>query len=92
MARARHIRVRELVNQDQRGSARKSGIEIEFLAGYGPTGADIPAAIILGLKMLISYLYANRGDCTCDSAGAKSAIGSSGAAMLLDNYRIIGMR
>jgi len=34
---------------------------IEFTAGYGDAGSDIPAIILQGMKKLIAYLYENRG-------------------------------
>lgn len=39
-----------------------SGFEIQFIAGYGPTGSDVPAPIRQGLLMHIARLYAQRGD------------------------------
>ena len=38
-------------------------IKIVFVAGYGATSANIPAALRLALLAHIAFLYANRGDC-----------------------------
>lgn len=43
------------------------GIEIQFVAGYGITEADIPSDIKLALLNHITALYENRGDCDCAS-------------------------
>ena len=51
---------------------RVQAIEIEFVAGYGATSADVPDSIRSALLNHIGALYANRGDCddgTCDCAG-----------------------
>lgn len=39
-----------------------NGFELQFVAGYGPNGSDVPAPIRQGLLMHIARLYAQRGD------------------------------
>lgn len=69
-----------------------NGMEITYVAGYGTTAASTPEDLRHGLKILAAYMYVNRGDCSCDQAGAASAVMPSGAAMFLDSFRIIGFR
>lgn len=66
-----------------------NGFQVDFTAGFGATAADLPADLVLAVKMVASYMYANRGDCSCDSAGAKSSISPAGAAALLDSFRLV---
>ncbi len=61
---------------------RKQAVEIEFVAGYGETTDDVPEDLKTAIKMLVAYIYENRGDCVTTS------ISSSSANVLLDLYRI----
>jgi uncharacterized phiE125 gp8 family phage protein len=45
---------------------RMQAIKIEFTAGYGTTGADVPADLRLALLEHITKSYENRGDCDAD--------------------------
>ncbi len=38
-----------------------NGIEIDFTAGFGPTGADVPASLKRALLLHLALLYAYRG-------------------------------
>jgi hypothetical protein len=37
------------------------GIQLRFIAGYGNSGADVPESIKTAIKMLVSFLFENRG-------------------------------
>lgn len=69
-----------------------NGMEITYVAGYGTTAASLPEDLKHGLKILVAYMYVNRGDCSCDQAGAAASVMPSGAAMFLDSFRTIGFR
>jgi len=47
---------------------RMQAIKIEFTAGYGATGADVPAILRGALLAHIAKMYENRGDCDADMA------------------------
>lgn len=44
-----------------------NGVCVEFDAGYGDAGADVPAKLLTALKLLIAWLYENRGDGSAQS-------------------------
>lgn len=58
------------------------GIEIQFIAGYGSSASAVPIAIKQAIKMLVSSLYENRGDCQDGKL-------PTSAKALLDQYRIL---
>ncbi len=39
-----------------------NGFVVNFVAGYGATGSDVPADIRQAILMIVSHLYENRGD------------------------------
>lgn len=43
-------------------------IKIEFTAGYGTSGDDVPEDLKLALLNHIAKIYENRGDCDCDTS------------------------
>ena len=59
-------------------------ISIDYIAGY-ETASDIPASVLLGIKMMAAYLYEHRGSCSVGDAakdsGAMSVFGFN--AMIL---------
>ena len=57
-------------------------ILIDFIAGFGPTSADVPANIQQAIKMIVANMWANRGDC-CDACLPNMAL------MLLNQSKII---
>jgi uncharacterized phiE125 gp8 family phage protein len=59
------------------------GIEIQFRAGYGSTGADIPPPLVQGMKQLLADLYENRGDA--------DALRAPDAMMLFQPFRIMSL-
>jgi len=62
-----------------------NGIEIQFTSGYGNASTDVPNGIINAIKMVVAYMYQNRGcDCT-------QAMSDSGANSILSMYRVRGM-
>lgn len=48
--------------------SRMQAIKIEFIAGYGATGADVPQDLRLAMLNHIAKVYENRGDCDSDSS------------------------
>ena len=62
-----------------------NGLEIDFTAGMATTAAGLPPDIVLAIKMMVAYMYENRGECSCD--GATSIISPCGAGMLLNMYK-----
>ena len=62
-----------------------NGIEIQFVAGYGDTGNDVPQAIRDGLMQFIKALY----DCDGDEGGAKACAPGRVAYSLWRPYRIL---
>jgi hypothetical protein len=48
--------------------AQTGGVEITFVAGFGPAASDVPADLVTGLTMLVKHWYDHR-DMTCDGAG-----------------------
>ena len=64
---------------------RKQAVEIDFDAGYGATNTSIPQSLKDALKIIIAYMYSNRGDCILDN----SLLMLSGAMPILDMYQII---
>lgn len=69
---------------------RLQSVEIEFTAGYGSSGADIPISLKMGMLNHIAALYANRGDCSCDQSGAESALPAN-TKLLYDSYKIMSI-
>lgn len=49
---------------------RRQTIRITFVAGYGDTETSIPQDLRIAMLNHIAYWWANRGDCTCNSAEA----------------------
>lgn len=41
---------------------RPDAVSIDFIAGYGDAGSDLPSSVIHAIKLLIGDLYADRGD------------------------------
>lgn len=60
--------------------------KIIYVAGYGGAGEDVPAQIRLGIMTLALWLYENRGDKV-----ARNPLGSSGAAGILESYRVLSL-
>lgn len=80
-----------LINQNSSWAdvdSRKQAINIEFDAGYGATNTSIPQALKDALKIIISYMYANRGDCV-NVNNTSDIVMLSGAMPILDMYKII---
>lgn len=60
----------------------RDGIEIQFVAGYGDAGTDVPMMIRQAILEEVSFRYENRGDCG-------DGINSQSAMSLLDNFRLV---
>lgn len=58
-----------------------NGIEIQYTAGFGATGAEVPPLLKQGMLQLIAHLYENRGDST------ERALALSGADVIFKTYR-----
>lgn len=59
---------------------REQAIQIEFLTKTYHRENEILEAI----KLHVSFMYSNRGDCSCDQPSAKE----SGASLIYDQFRI----
>lgn len=73
---------------DQDAEAR--AITITFSAGFGVDSTFLPPDLIDGMKRVLSDLFENRGDCSCDSAGATASM-SSAAKALLGRFKIMAV-
>lgn len=61
-----------------------NAIEIDYTAGFGDTGADVPAALKLAVMQMAASLYQHRGDeCT-----VADALRISGAHSIVRSYRV----
>lgn len=65
-------------------------IEINFIAGFGDEKDDLPPDLIAGALRVLADLVANRGDCSCDCAGAMGSMSAS-AKMMLARFRILAV-
>lgn len=63
-----------------------NGLQIDFTAGLATAAVNLPQDIPIAIKMIVMWLYENRG---CESVDVKGAIAPSGAGMILDSYRMI---
>lgn len=66
---------------------RPDAVTISWDCGYGAAASDVPADIILAIKMLVAHWYANREAVT----GTDMADLPFGSRMLLERYRKIGL-
>jgi len=66
---------------------RLQAIQIEFTAGYGATGADVPAALRMALLSHMASVYTNRGDCS--AAGCSCDAAPMSARAVYQQYRIV---
>jgi len=62
-----------------------NAIQIQYSAGYGGSGANVPAPLRRAVKQMVSHMYAHRGD-GCD---AGDAYADSGAAAIVGRYKVI---
>jgi len=62
-------------------------IIIKFDAGYGTSSTDVPSALRGALLQHAANFYANRGDCSCDGAGAELALPAQ-SKKIYQQYRI----
>jgi len=58
-----------------------NGIEIQYTAGFGTSGEDVPALLKQGILQVVAYLYENRGD------SQNNALRNSGANAIFQSYR-----
>ena len=63
-----------------------NAVKITFTTGFGPTASFVPEDIKTAIKMLVSWMYNNRGD--CDSSSGKIPVVASS---IFRNYRIINL-
>ena len=61
-----------------------NAIQVDYTAGYGPAGNDVPAAITLGLLNMVASMYEHRGD----HCSAEDAMRQSGAQAIFDRFRV----
>ncbi len=64
------------------GGRNVDSLEIEFIAGYGDAGSDVPRQIRNAILEEVAFRYEHRGDCI------DTAIGSSIARGMLTQYKI----
>jgi hypothetical protein len=73
---------------DDRDEAYK--VRVTFTAGWDTEATDehlmIPRSLKVAIKMIVAYMYTNRGD--CDSCEINGVPVPCGAKMILDKYRI----
>ena len=72
---------------------RKQAVQITFSAGFGVDESFVPEDLKLALKMLVAFLYENRGDCntTLSTGGTSSTTEESmliGIKAILNLYKI----
>jgi len=68
------------------GSYRnQNSMQVIWQSGYGPDETDIPPGLRQAIKMMVAYLYNNRGDCSGDCVGA------CGAKSLAQPYRVYSL-
>ncbi|MCK5602297.1 head-tail connector protein [Candidatus Pacearchaeota archaeon] len=67
---------------------RKQSVQIEFIAGYGDAASDVPEALKTAIKIIVAYMYENRGDCVVSNIRS-DLIMLSGASIILDFYKIL---
>lgn len=60
-------------------------VEVNFLAGFGPTEASLPEDLKAALLRFIADLHANKGDCSDDE------MLSPGAMALARKFKIVGI-
>jgi hypothetical protein len=53
-----------------------NAIEIDYVSGYGSSGAAVPPTLLRSLKLIAAYLYSHRGD-DCSALDALGAAGST---------------
>lgn len=56
------------------GRSRPGTVIIRYVAGYGATADSVPDTIKAAIKLLLSYLYVNRGDAEADLPCAVAAL------------------
>lgn len=69
---------------------RKQSISIDFIAGYGNTGKDVPCDIKLAMLNHASKIYTDRGDCMpcgCTSEDASASLPGN-SQLLYNKYRL----
>jgi uncharacterized phiE125 gp8 family phage protein len=62
-----------------------NGLEIQFVCGYGLTGAEVPQPILNGMLLVIGHLYENR-EATTEAPLSEIPLG---ATTLWDPYRVV---
>jgi uncharacterized phiE125 gp8 family phage protein len=63
-----------------------NGIEVVYVAGYGASAADVPAALRLAIIQMAAYMFEHRGDCN-----TQDALEMSGAASMVNAYKVRGL-
>ena len=59
-----------------------NGVEITYVAGYGASADDVPAALKRAVKQAAAYLYTHRGDDCCNVDAVASVAG------MLNQFRV----
>ncbi len=72
------LKLETVINVDP---AECNALRVAYTAGYGPAASNVPEAIKLGIKNMITYMYNHRGECGGD------VVKDSGAGQLFNPYR-----
>lgn len=64
---------------------RAAGIEIDIVAGYGDTPADVPEALRQAIRLLVAHWYENR---RLVAAAGETAVMPATVASLLSPYKV----
>lgn len=67
-------------------SGRVNAVEVNYTAGYGPTGSDVPAPVRHWMLLALGDMYANR-----ERSAERPSVPQSFADGLLDPYRLWGV-
>lgn len=68
---------------------RYNAIQIEFVSGYGPTGASVPSDLKNALLAHIAKIYENRGDCDEGTCGCAENFPTQQSKNVYTFYRIM---
>jgi uncharacterized phiE125 gp8 family phage protein len=65
-----------------------AGIELDIVAGYGDSAADVPADLRQAIRLLVAHWYENRG---LIAVGQQVGLLPASAAALIAPYRVLSL-